>query len=474
MSKLSILALFPIYFLSWLAPGGIVGSAFAQPNIYTFPSPDIDLGQSSNARVVSGGHYIGGRGDTVYVLRQFEGTLCHKSTDGGRTFGPGVLVNSTPAAVNASLKVDTAGVVYVAYQSSADIYFTKSTDGGLTFLPGVKVNDDTIPQTGQEKPAIAINNKGQVFVAWIDKRFGSNWTIFTSYSIDSGKTFSLNINVNDVLLHREDPDIAADDNGCVYVVYEELLPNVRQVAFARSNNLGQSFSFHTYVSDVPADGSSCCAIDPTIDTDQSGLVGVSWWESRDDSVTLRFSVSNDSGQNFAPSVIVDKSGYPQFPSILCENGLFYISWRATHRRTPSGPELNHIWFSYSRDSGKSFVPFVDAAPDTNIAPHFRPSIWVNETEKAFVAWTDPRWDPFWEDHHLFVSVGKPLLSKGDLNFDATINLVDIGLEINAVFLGQPFPAPFHRADGNCDGQLTPADMVILLNRWYRGIPFPCE
>ncbi|MCI0404624.1 MAG: glycoside hydrolase [candidate division Zixibacteria bacterium] len=449
------------------------GKAEAQPNIYTFPGPDVDLGQSSNARVVSGGHYIGGRGDTVYVLRQFEGTLCHKSTDGGRTFGPGVLVNSTFGAVNASLRVDTAGIVYVAYQSSADIYFTKSTDGGQTFISAVKVNDDNIPTVGQSNPVIAVNNKGQIFVAWNDRRTNP-WSVFSSVSYNGGATFIPNIQVNEAGTAVGESDIAADDSGRVYIVYDGTTSGQAGVVYARSDDSGQNIIYHALASDLPVDSTAAFAQDPSLTIFSNGLVGVAWWDGRNDSVTLRFSVSDDLGQTFSPSVIVDKNGYPQFPSVLCENGLFYISWRATHRRTHSGPELNHIWFSYSRDSGKSFVPFKDAAPDTNIAPHFWPSIWVNENEKVFVAWTDPRWDPFWEDHHLYVSVGKPLLSKGDLNFDATINLVDIGLEINAVFLGQPFPAPFHRADGNCDGRLTPADMVILLNRWYRGIPFPCE
>lgn len=43
--------------------------AEAQPaNIYTFPGPNVDLGQSYIGREVSGGHYIGGRGNTVYVF----------------------------------------------------------------------------------------------------------------------------------------------------------------------------------------------------------------------------------------------------------------------------------------------------------------------------------------------------------------------------------------------------------------------
>jgi hypothetical protein len=193
-------------------------------------------------------------------------------------------------------------------------------------------------------------------------------------------------------------------------------------------------------------------------------------------VGVRFAVSQDFGQTFSSSIIIDTSGYPQFPSLFWKHNIFYVVWRATHQQTPSSPNLNHIWFSFSRDSGKTFVPYVDVVPDdTNSVPHFRPSIWVNETEKVFAAWTDPRWDPiFEENHHHFVSTGKPIVSKGDLNFDGIINLIDVALELNAVFLKQPFPAPYHRADGNCSGKLSPADVSLLVFQAFTSHPFPCE
>ncbi len=175
------------------------GAVFSQSNLYTFPGPDVDLGQGGTSS--SGFHYIGGRGDTVYVLRVSGGVYCHKSTDVGQSFSPGVLVNSTPAGFHPSLKVDTAGVIYVAYQSGdADIYFTKSTDGGQSFIPAVKVNDDTIPQVGQEKPAIAVNNKGQIFVVWRDQRTAPGQphkAVFASASYDGGLNFTPNVQIND-------------------------------------------------------------------------------------------------------------------------------------------------------------------------------------------------------------------------------------------------------------------------------------
>ncbi len=57
---------------------------------------------------------------------------------------------------------------------------------------------------------------------------------------------------------------------------------------------------------------------------------------------------------------------------------------------------------------------------------------------------------------------------GDLNNIPTISGADIVLELLYVFQGTPPPAipPAMQlcvADMNCDGQLTPVDVVILLN-----------
>ncbi len=63
--------------------------------------------------------------------------------------------------------------------------------------------------------------------------------------------------------------------------------------------------------------------------------------------------------------------------------------------------------------------------------------------------------------------------KGDLNLDAELSPADVVSQLNAIFLGSSFPAPFCAADANCDAQLTPSDVVILLNAVFSGSPIPC-
>lgn len=127
------------------------------PNMYTF-NPDVKITDAppydgtSILFQSSGQHFTAFRGDTVYVVWQESRSsypppgshvFFSKSTDAGQTFAPAVRVNSVPSGFNPSMRADSSGVIYVAYERQKDIYFTKSTDGGTSFVPSVVVVDAT-------------------------------------------------------------------------------------------------------------------------------------------------------------------------------------------------------------------------------------------------------------------------------------------------------------------------------------------
>jgi len=437
---------------------------FSQPpNIYTF-SGDADLGRASLVMESSGQHYIGARGDTVYVVWQGAGIRCAKSTDGGQTFTPPVTL---AYGYNPSMRLDTVGIIYVAYQDDfADIRFTKSTDGGISFTSGIKVNDDTIPEIGQEKPAIAVNNKGQVFIAWNDQRTAPGQphrAIFSSASHDGGQTFTPNVEVTDTSEPGQINDIAADDSGRVYVLYKGEI-------IARSMDSGQSFPDRTHISEPPLLlGFTSMAISGPL----VGLLGAAGQFVGDSlNINLRFSASTDYGQTFSTSVVVSDTGYKD-PSLNWADGIFYLAWRGSHFR-PSGETAFDIFFSYSTNTGKTFAVHRQVNSDGFDSHHFA-SIAANDFHTVFVAWQDARYDPlFRENLHTFVATGNPAYQKGDLNLDGLLSIADVVIELNAIFLNSSFLAPFSSADGNCDGILSPADVVVLLSVVFLGIPFPCS
>ncbi|HEU4681387.1 MAG TPA: sialidase family protein, partial [Gemmatimonadales bacterium] len=99
------------------------------------------------------------------------------------------------------------GNVYITYFSgktpfgstpitaAADIFLSTSTTNGTTFGPPVKVNDDNT-NTVHVFPSVQANKKGDVYLAWIDRRQDPAENIFNdtyaAVSKDQGLTFGHN------------------------------------------------------------------------------------------------------------------------------------------------------------------------------------------------------------------------------------------------------------------------------------------
>jgi hypothetical protein len=65
------------------------------------------------------------------------------------------------------------------------------------------------------------------------------------------------------------------------------------------------------------------------------------------------------------------------------------------------------------------------------------------------------------------------LQKGDLNGDGLLTAADVVLLTLFAYAGNPTPAGAAACDLNCDNQSTPADVIVELNAVFLGIPFPC-
>ncbi len=87
------------------------------------------------------------------------------------------------------------------------------------------LNDDTTGGTRQQNPVIAVNNFGNIIIAWTDFRDG-NADIYLQ-RMDTNNNFSgnnLRANTDATMLWQGSPAVALHDNGNFAVAWEDRAP----------------------------------------------------------------------------------------------------------------------------------------------------------------------------------------------------------------------------------------------------------
>ena len=150
-----------------------------------------------------------------------------RSSDGGATWSANVKVNDDAGSADQytpSLTADGAGSLNLAWvdywDGDRDVYFARSTDGGNTWSASARVNDDA-GSASQSAPSLAVDGGGNLHLAWKDYRDESN-EVYFARSTDGGNTWSANLRVNDDTGASLDaPCLAIDDSGNVHIAWQD-------------------------------------------------------------------------------------------------------------------------------------------------------------------------------------------------------------------------------------------------------------
>ena len=231
--------------VAYSSPDGLEGRIFLATSIDggdTFASERAD--DATDSFRTSPDLAVGGDG-SIYVAWQDErngdsDVYFSRSIDGGQTFSSDVRVNDDVGTTNQdapSIAVGAGGNIHAVWSDwrngNSDIFFSKSTDGGLTFGDGL-LNDndvevDDYPSGAMhDYPVIAVDNLETIFVAWRDTRNGfSDQDIYFTQSEDGGLTFGdglendNDIKVNDDLDDTDQllPAMALTPDGSVCIVW---------------------------------------------------------------------------------------------------------------------------------------------------------------------------------------------------------------------------------------------------------------
>jgi len=128
--------------------------------------------------------------------------------------------------------------------SDGDLIAWRSTEDGKSWSKGVLINDAPgAPTEGLH--GLASDEKGNLFAAWLDKRSGAGTQLYGARSTDSGRTWSKNVRIYEspegTICECCHPSVAIDPNGQILIMWRNWLGGSRDMYLVRSND-GMAFS----------------------------------------------------------------------------------------------------------------------------------------------------------------------------------------------------------------------------------------
>ncbi len=186
---------------------------------------------------------------------------------------PSVHCGKTPSPV-----INTDGTLWVAYEYHDHIYVSSSTDQAKTFSTPVKitVTPEKIYTSGENRPKIALDNHGNIYVTWTEKTPGRfSGDIRFSRSLDNGQHFQAPITINSdkqLIGHRFDT-LNVNHAGDITIAWLDKRDKVKAKAnnqsytgtaiyYATSKDHGETFSENIKIADHTCE---CCRIATTSD-----------------------------------------------------------------------------------------------------------------------------------------------------------------------------------------------------------------
>ncbi len=208
------------------------------------------------------------------------GTFVARSRDQGRTVEKNFKIDDeTCVCCRTSVTTSADGIVYVAWRkifegNVRETVVSRSSDGGETFSPSVVVGHDgwVYPACPHRPASLGVDHQGRLYVVWYTEGTEETPAIYLAYSDDQGKTFSDKQQLNRSKgTFPDHPQMAVDPAGRIVVIWEEQSPVRREVVASYSLDRGRSFTVPVKLNDK--NGQT-----PTVAVNQQGTVVMGWKE----------------------------------------------------------------------------------------------------------------------------------------------------------------------------------------------------
>ncbi len=336
----------------------------------------------------------------LWAVHKVSGHIAvSRSPDQGRSWSNPVLVTATPESTDtggdARPKIATGprGELYVTWTRplskpyTGEVKFSRSLDGGRTFSVPIVVHHDRQEIT-HRFDALMVTPRGQIFIAWIDKRDGAmaaatnappyrGAAVYFAVSDDRGATFRGDFRAAEHSCECCRIALVPNSDGTVTAMWRHIFaPNIRDHAIAILHADGSVTGMRRatfddwHIDACPHHGPGIAedagghlhAVWFTAAPERQGVfygrlredgvdglrriggetaehpdiaaagrrVAVAWKEFDGERTRLRGMVSDDAGTTWhKPKDLAATSGASDHPRVLSQHGQFYVFWN-TH------------------------------------------------------------------------------------------------------------------------------------------------
>ena len=287
------------------------------------------------------------------------------SDDKANSYSPPVIVNRIPEAISARGEnrpkiIPADGKIYVSWTTPLEkrftghVRFSVSNDNGEHFSDPIIVNDN-LDITGHRFEAMSVNEKGEVFIAWLDKRDrlqakqqGKNYhgaALYYSWSQDGGKTFQPNLKIIDHSCECCRVVMDIDHKQLPVILWRHIYgKNIRDhslVTFTKKDvpEQVQRVSFDQWKIDA------CPHHGPDMDISNNKDIHLTWFDNAADRHGLFYARRNSDGSLTEAINIGDYQAAASHPNVISVNENVWLVWKQFDGKQAS------VWLQRSETNG---------------------------------------------------------------------------------------------------------------------------
>ncbi|MES2353339.1 MAG: sialidase family protein [Pseudomonadota bacterium] len=323
-----------------------------------------------------------------------------KSDDFGKSFSAETPVNPAKEKIAADgdnrpkIIVTRSGDIYVSYTKvlekpyTGDIRVLHSSDGGKTFASPVTVNDNH-EIISHRFEAMQANDKGQLWLAWLDKRDVAQAArdhkayvgaaLYYAESGSKGERFKANVKLADHSCECCRVAMTLDTDGMPVIFWRHVFDNnIRDHAMLKLD--GKSSLIR--VSEDNWQIEACPHHGPSISISTDGVYHFVWFTGANDQARLIYRHTTDRGAHFSkPVSFGDPEAQAGHPDVLSFGKNVTIVWKSFDGKATA------IYAMRSSDGGQTWsnAEKIAATSDASDYP-----MLIGYQGKAFLSWYTTR------------------------------------------------------------------------------------